>query len=318
MQDLDLVDTARRDDDARHRFEVEGRERHRALVERMVDEPALDIEPMGAEIADCACLLERFAVGLADEIDLVDGAVRGEPARRDEDEIDLAQALEHVLDHRLLGEEVTRRLGCYLADNGWAIVSGLARGIDHVAHETALAHDARTVAVLGSGLDALASERQRDLLQRILDAGGAAVTEQPFGREADPGSLIKRNRIQSGLALATFVMQSKRTSGTMQTARYTLMQDRALYVPVPPGAHAVEEVSQGNLMLAYGTGPDLAEAIGAKNSFVDLVRERWSDRPPASPIANRNDYARVLAELEARLGAAPAAEAEEAMSPAPR
>lgn len=198
------------------------------------------------------------------------------------------------------GEVVTERMTGMLTDAGWAIVSGLARGVDHIAHETALAADAKTVAVIGSGLDTLASERQRDLLRRILDAGGAAVTEKAFGYEAEPASLIRRNRIISGLSASTLVMQAKSTSGTMQTVRYAMMQGRPIYAPVPSGRNAEDEVSQGLLMLVNGTGLDVAVALkAAKGSFLDLVTEHYSDRPAASGIAGREDYARVLDELDA-------------------
>lgn len=197
------------------------------------------------------------------------------------------------------GETVCRRMTAMLADGGYAIVSGLARGIDHDAHEVALERRVPTLAVLGCGLDGLSTERQRGLAQRILDAGGALLTEQPFGREAEPGTLIRRNRIQSGISLATFVMQSKPDGGTMQTVRYSLMQGRPVYAPMPSGLHARDEANAGLMLLLTGTGPDLAAAIGAKGSFVDFVAEHWSDRPPATAISGTADYVRVLAELEA-------------------
>ncbi len=196
------------------------------------------------------------------------------------------------------GTDVCERVTAMLADAGYAIVSGLARGIDHCAHEVALARDVPTLAVLGSGLDGLTTDRQRNLAQRILDAGGGLLTEQPFGREAEAGSLIRRNRIQSGISLATFVMQSKPDGGTMQTVRYSLMQGRPVYAPMPWGNHVGDEANAGLMMILRGTGPDLAAAIGAKGSFVDFVNEHWSDRAPASAISGRDDYVRILAELE--------------------
>jgi len=196
------------------------------------------------------------------------------------------------------GDIACRRIGAALAEAGWCIVSGLARGIDHAAHETALACGAPTVAVVASGLDAMGSERQRDLARRILDGGGALLSEQPFGREADSGTLVRRNRIQSGVSVATFVMQSRRDGGTMQTARYALTQGRPIYAPVPPGRHATEEASEGLLLLLEGDGPALAAAIGAGKAFTQLATENWSGRPVASPVAGRDDYPRVLSEIE--------------------
>jgi DNA processing protein len=199
------------------------------------------------------------------------------------------------------GRVVTERFVSCLADNGWGVVSGLADGIDHIAHEAALLNDLPTVAAIGAGHDML-DDRQTHLAERILEAGGAIVGEQPFGTVPDAGPLIRRNRIQSGLSAGVVVLQAKSSSGTMQTARYALIQGRPLFAPVPPPALAHEEVNQGLTLLTSGTGPELVAAIGATGPFAKMMAEQYADRPVASPIRSREDYPAVMERFEAELG----------------
>ena len=208
------------------------------------------------------------------------------------------------------GKAVTERFVASLADGGWAVVSGLAVGIDTIAHEAALAHGLPTVAVIACGMDGLHDEHQRQLARRILDAGGALVCEQPFGTPAEPQHLIRRNRIQSGLSAGVVVMQAKRDGGTMQTARYALLQGRPLFAPMPPERFAHEEASQGLLLLTTGTGPELAMALGSREPFAGMMVERYRDRPVAIPIRGREDYPVVIERLEQ--------ESSPSAAPAPR
>ena len=201
------------------------------------------------------------------------------------------------------GRAVTERFVACLADGRWTVVSGLAEGIDDIAHEAALLHDIPTVAVIACGMDMLHDQRQRRLAERILDAGGALVSEQAFGTPVDKGPLIRRNRIQSGLSAGTVVLQATRSGGTMQTARYALIQGRPLFAPVPPPKLAHEEASAGLVLLTSGTGPDLVAAIEARDPFASMMAERFPDGPVATAIRSRDDYPAVLERLEQELGA---------------
>jgi DNA processing protein len=103
---------------------------------------------------------------------------------------------------------VTHRLVDLLVEHQWGIVSGLARGIDAESHQAALANDGYTVAVLANGLDRIYPAGNRDLAEEIVERGGALVSEQPFGVPARPANLIQGCRLQSGMSLATVVMQT--------------------------------------------------------------------------------------------------------------
>ncbi|MBI4161415.1 MAG: DNA-protecting protein DprA [Acidobacteria bacterium] len=142
------------------------------------------------------------------------------------------------------GETATR-----LAAAGWTVVSGLGVGIDRHAHAGALAAGGRTVAVLPGGLDRLEPPSHVPLAEAILRAGGLLLSEIAFGTPPTPASRIARDRIQSGIALATVVVETEVGGGTMHTARFALEQDRPLFVLVPPDATAFQ--SGGSLQLLY-------------------------------------------------------------------
>jgi DNA processing protein len=119
----------------------------------------------------------------------------------------------------LYGQTVAKKLGVELAERGFCIVSGLARGIDTAAHEGALSVGGKTAAVLGTGLDIIYPPENLDLYRRIADTG-AVLSEFPFGRRADRQSFAMRNRIVSGICEAVVVVESDVDGGAMITARF--------------------------------------------------------------------------------------------------
>ena len=130
---------------------------------------------------------------------------------------------------------MTRLLCLGLAAMGVAVVSGLARGIDGEAHETALSQGGRTVAVLGSGVDVTYPPEHRDLCRRV-EASGAVLSEHPMGTAPLPHHFPARNRIISGLSLGVVVVEATARSGSLITARWALEQGREVFaVPGPAG-----------------------------------------------------------------------------------
>ena len=119
----------------------------------------------------------------------------------------------------LYGQSVSKKLGVELAERGFCIVSGLARGIDTAAHEGALSVGGKTAAVLGTGIDIIYPPENLDLYRRIAETG-AILSEFPFGRRADRQSFAMRNRIVSGICEAVVVVESDVDGGAMITARF--------------------------------------------------------------------------------------------------
>ena len=198
----------------------------------------------------------------------------------------------------MFGQVAARKISGFLAAHGWSVVSGLALGVDTICHEAALEAGGHTVAILANGLDSVHPRQNMGLAERILSAGGALLSEQPPGTPALPKHLFRRNRIQSGMSVATIVMQTDIVGGTMHTARYTLLQGRLLAAPVPQGEHATTPKSRGLLALSQRTGTDLARLLEAKGHFAKLLERDFTDQPVAMPIAGSGDYGRLLDALE--------------------
>ena len=126
------------------------------------------------------------------------------------------------------GKQATRDIVSLLAQNGITIVSGLARGIDGVAHLSALEAGGRTIAVLGNGLDYIYPPEHRQLAQRIM-ANGALVSDYAPGIAPEAANFPPRNRIISGLSQAVLVMEAGEKSGAMITAAFAAEQGREVF-----------------------------------------------------------------------------------------
>lgn len=143
----------------------------------------------------------------------------------------------------IYGRQVTERIVSDVARAGVTVVSGLAKGIDTVAHRAALTAGGRTIAVLGSGLDRVYPEENRQLADQIA-ASGAVLTEYPLGTPPDATNFPRRNRIVSGLARATLVVEADHKSGAMITATQAAEQGRdvfavpgSIFSPLSAGPH---------------------------------------------------------------------------------
>ncbi len=129
------------------------------------------------------------------------------------------------------GKQVCERLVSEVAGRGVTIVSGLARGIDAVAHRAALDAGGRTIAVIGCGVDVVYPPEHAGLSREIA-ANGAVISDYPLGSTPDAGNFPARNRIISGMSRATLVVEAGETSGALITATYAVEQGRdVLAVP---------------------------------------------------------------------------------------
>jgi DNA processing protein len=126
------------------------------------------------------------------------------------------------------GREAAHRLSADLAGSGVTVVSGLAIGVDSVAHIAALDAGGRTIAVLGSGVDLPYPERNRSLAERII-AQGALISDYPLGTRPVAANFPPRNRLISGLSLGTLVVEAGERSGALITVDFALEQGRDIF-----------------------------------------------------------------------------------------
>lgn len=177
------------------------------------------------------------------------------------------------------GQVVTKRITKKLVEEGYTIVSGLAVGVDAIAHKTTLANRGRTIAVLPCGLDSIYPIRHMALAAQIVREGGALVSEQPFGASIHPHHFIKRNRLQSGLSLATTIIQGTKKSGTMHTAQFCKKQKRLLSVAEPQGKYAQEKESQGNFDLLEDPATFALKSAHDYPEFFQILKAQTIQQP---------------------------------------
>ena len=162
------------------------------------------------------------------------------------------------------GRYVTHMIAGELAHAGVVIVSGLAYGIDAVAHLAALDAGGTTVAVLGSGVDLTTPSANHALGERIIAHGGALISEQPNGTPALAHHIIARNRIVAGISSALVVTQAAIKSGTLHTARFAADYNRPIFA-IP-----------GHITLNLSTGPNnliRENRATAVTSSLDILQE---------------------------------------------
>jgi len=166
------------------------------------------------------------------------------------------------------GKNVTSKLVKELVDEHIAIISGLAHGIDTVAHKTCLDCRGKTVAVLGCGLDICYPSDNKALLQRIIESG-AAVSEFPLGTAPESYNFPRRNRIISGLSAGVLVIEAPEKSGSLITANYALQQGRDVFaVPGP----IVSPASDGPFTLLKNGAIPVKSAVDIIDSMQFIAR----------------------------------------------
>ncbi len=147
------------------------------------------------------------------------------------------------------GRMVVPQLVEPLVNAGAVIVSGMAFGVDSAAHEIAVKKNRRTIAVLGGGLDehSLYPKHHTLLAQQIINAGGVLLSEYPIGTPNFKQNFVARNRIISGLCVATLIIECDLQSGTLITARHALDQNRQVYA-VPGPIYSPQSQGPNNLL----------------------------------------------------------------------
>lgn len=168
------------------------------------------------------------------------------------------------------GRQAAEQITYQLAQSGLAIISGLALGIDTLAHAACLNAGGNTIAVLGTGIDkqSIYPSGNRYLAEKIIAANGALISEFPLGTAPLRYNFPQRNRIISGLALATLVIEAGEKSGALITANYACEQNRDVFA-VPGSIYSPVSLGPNNL-IKQGAKPvssaaDILEALDLKN-----------------------------------------------------
>jgi len=162
------------------------------------------------------------------------------------------------------GRHITPIITSELCKSNITIISGLAKGIDTIAHKTAIENNGRTIAVLGSGIDtnSIYPTINKYLAEKIIE-NGAVISEFPINTMPLPQNFPQRNRIVSGLSLGVLVIEAPEKSGSMITARNALEQNRDVFA-IP-----------GNIISNNSSGPNKLIKMGAKlvSQTSDILKE---------------------------------------------
>lgn len=151
------------------------------------------------------------------------------------------------------GREIATKIASECAKNGIVVVSGLALGIDSIAHRAAIDSGGKTIAVLANGVDKIYPRSHEDLGQKILQTNGAILSEYPNNTPARPWQFLARNRIVSGLADAVVIIEAASRSGTLSTANHALDQGKEIFAV--PG-NITSPLSVGcNQLIKNGANP---------------------------------------------------------------
>ena len=199
-------------------------------------------------------------------------AVRGEPQSLTRPAIAIVGARNASVAGRKMAALLARGLG----EAGMVVVSGLARGIDAAAHEAALSDG--TIAVFAGGIDTVYPPENAELLARILDGGGSAVSEMRIGWEPRARDFPRRNRIIAGIALATVVIEAAARSGSLITARMALEQNREVFAV--PGSPLDPRAAGSNNLLKQG-----GRIVTDASDVIDAVTPMLARPPETSPTA---------------------------------
>jgi DNA processing protein len=208
-----------------------------------------------------------------------------------------------------LGVRMARRLGLGLSEAGFTVVSGLARGIDAAAHEAALEHAGRTIAVMAGGIDVIYPPENGALARDIAEKG-CRISEHPPGLEPQARHFPLRNRIVAGLARAVIVVEAAAKSGSLITAKAAL--DYGREVMAVPGHPFDARASGCNMLIRDGavlvrSTADVQEALGLPGRPEPEMRLQPLPGPetPQRPL---KDIAVLHSMILARLGPSPLAE----------
>ncbi len=206
------------------------------------------------------------------------------------------------------GRRMTRDIAQALGTAGYIVCSGLARGIDAAAHEASLATG--TAAVLAGGINRIYPPENEELLQQIIQTG-IALSEMPFNWQATARDFPRRNRLVSGMSIATIVIEAAEKSGSLITARLAAEQGREVFAL--PGSPLDPRASGTNRLIKQG-----AQMVTSAEEILEALAQLPED-PPPMPYAQARDEEDFISMFEGFSEPAPDERARiiEALGPSP-
>ena len=181
------------------------------------------------------------------------------------------------------GRQVTEEVSATLARSGVTVVSGMARGVDTMAHQAALNAGGRTLAVLGCGVDVIYPPENRRLAVQIVEHG-ALISDYPLGTAPESQNFPPRNRIISGISQAVVVVEAGVTSGSLITASFAAEQGRDVFAV--PGSILAPQCQGTNRLIRDGAAPLLSPQDVLEALNLDMVTEHRAARValPTEPV----------------------------------
>ncbi len=179
------------------------------------------------------------------------------------------------------GKRMTEKFTQSLVENGFTIVSGLATGVDGIAHEITLNNGGKTIAVLGSGHNYVNPVSHTELYNRIIDNGGLIISEYKPDVEATKFTFPERNRLISGISKGVLVVEAGEKSGSLITANFALEQGRDVFA-VPGNLDSSRSVGTNNLIysgaIMVRSGEDICNHYGIiinekKNKSLEMLND---------------------------------------------
>lgn len=188
------------------------------------------------------------------------------------------------------GKWAAEKFTSELSELGVNIISGLAFGIDAIAHKTALKSNRVTIGIIGCGIDIIYPKSNEHIYSEITEKSGAVITEYPFGMQPLPNNFHARNRIISGLSHGVLVIEAQEKSGTLITASHAANQGREIFA-VP-----------GNIDSLYSKGTNALIKDGAKitTSIDDIIEEILELKEKVKQKQNFIDYS-ILTDDEMKI-----------------
>ncbi|WP_212746526.1 MULTISPECIES: DNA-processing protein DprA [unclassified Pseudoalteromonas] len=183
------------------------------------------------------------------------------------------------------GNIIAKRITTWFTQEGWGILSGLAIGIDTIAHQSTLDANGITIAVLAHGLDTVYPAKNRGLADEILRSNGALVSEYPYGVTVRPAQLVQRDKIQAALSNAVVLVQSDLKGGSLHASREAIKLGRHLVVAGQSTTDLEnnESKTQANNFILTGSNDEIARFMRCLPNQLDRIIY----------LKNKNDYSFV-------------------------